>query len=90
MGWYHGGTWGWGGWILMVLAMALVWGAVIAAIVVLFRSDAAGAGGRRTPRHPEEILRERFARGEIDETEYRLRSDILHERPVDETAAPPR
>ena len=33
--------------------------------------------GRATP---EELLAERFARGEIDEQEYRLRLDTLHDR----------
>lgn len=83
MGWYHDGTWSWGGWIVMTLGMALVWGAVVAAIVVLFRSEARNGGGTAgyapVRRGPEQILAERFARSEIDDTEYRFRAGVLGE-----------
>lgn len=77
MGWYADA--GWGTWLGMAVMMAVVWGAVIAAIVVVFRPperrdrDAAHSG-----RQPDQILAERYARGEIDEAEYRLRTDVLH------------
>ena len=81
MGWYHDGSWGPGGWLLMTVSMAVVWGAVIAVLVMLFRLDR-----RTTPMSgrylgpagdPERVLGERFARGDIDETEYRLRLEVL-------------
>ena len=80
MGWYHDGSWGWGGWILMTLAMAAVWGGVIAAIVVLFRSNDRKSDVTErlgSDRGPKQLLAERFARGEIDEAEYRARLGVL-------------
>jgi putative membrane protein len=74
--------WGWGTWLLMVVVMVLFWGAV--AILVI-------AGVRRLfPRHgadvswqrqTENLLAQRLARGEIDETEYRQRLVLLRESP---------
>jgi putative membrane protein len=57
--------------------MALVWllfvAIVVAAVIVFVR------GARRRPvERPEQILAERFARGEIDAEEYRRRSALLH------------
>ena len=72
MGWYHDGM-GWGGWLLMTLAMVAFWALVVFAVVALFR----GADPRTDRRTPEQILDERFARGEIDEVEYRIRRDAL-------------
>jgi putative membrane protein len=87
MGWYHDGSWGWGGWLLMTLSMALVWGLAIGAIVMLFRSDKSSRPGETAGRqHPEQILAERFARGEIDEDEYRARADVLHHTPAADLA----
>ena len=75
MGWYHGGA-GWGGWILMTVAMVAFWALVILAIVAIFRDTHAPAStiGRRDPM---QILDERFARGEIGEDEYHDRSSVL-------------
>ena len=81
MGWYHDGSWGPGGWLLMTLSMTVVWGAVIAVLVMLFRFDrrtTPASGSYPWPaRDPERLLGERFARGDIDETEYRLRLEVL-------------
>lgn len=75
MGWYHDGT-GWGGWLVMAIGMIAFWGLVVWAVVVLFRDTKSDPG--RHPHHdPLEILDARFARGEIDETEYRGRADVL-------------
>ncbi len=79
MGWYQDGGWGWGTWLGMAVVMAVVWGVAIAAIVMVFRSaDREGTGVSRSEPKPDQILAERFARGEIDEAEYRLRTDVLH------------
>lgn len=71
-GWH--GNWGWGSWLVMSLFMLIFWGLVIWGVVTLVRST-------ETPREssadPERILAERFARGEIDEDEYRRRLDAL-------------
>lgn len=68
-GWWGMMGFGW----LMGLAVVgfLVW-AIIQATQTSRRSVAPSAGGRA-----EAILSERFARGEIDEDEYRRRLDAL-------------
>ncbi|MFF2009571.1 SHOCT domain-containing protein [Streptomyces sp. NPDC058195] len=86
--WYSG--WGWGGWFLMTVTVTLLWGLLIAGIVGLTQyltraarsqqsgrpsSGESGWGGRRA----EEVLAERFARGEIDEDEYKRRLTLLRE-----------
>ncbi len=75
MGWYHDGV-GWGGWLVMVVSMLAFWALVVFAVVALFR-----ARDEREPstkgRDPLAILDERFARGEIDESEYRARAEVL-------------
>ena len=79
MGWYHDGTgWGgWGGWIVMMVVMVGFWALVVFAVIALFRGTQ--RTGEATPdrRDPMRILDERFARGEIDEDEYRARSVVL-------------
>jgi putative membrane protein len=66
---------------IWVLIVVLFWGLVIAAIVLairwLIRSDR--RGGHEGPIAPEalEILRQRYARGEIDEAEYERRRAVL-------------
>jgi putative membrane protein len=64
---------GWG-WIWMVVWWAVVLGVIIWAVVRF--SGGTGGGERRGPT-AREILDERFARGEIDEEEYRRRRDAL-------------
>ncbi|WP_234048882.1 SHOCT domain-containing protein [Streptomyces liliifuscus] len=89
MMWYDG--WGWGGWFAMVIFMVLFWVLVIAGVLVLVRyltgghrphqagpspgTGEAGWGSRRA----EDVLAERFARGEIDEDEYKRRLTLLRE-----------
>ena len=68
---------GWGG---MGIGMLLFWGLIIAAIVVLVRGFGAGPGkSASTVRDntPLDILRERYARGEVDKNEFeQKRRDI--------------
>ncbi|WP_308314228.1 hypothetical protein [Streptomyces sp. GbtcB7] len=89
MMWYDG--WGWGGWFAMAIFMVLFWVLVIAGVVVLVRyltgshrphqggpsagTGEAGWGSRRA----EDVLAERFARGEIDEDEFKRRLTLLRE-----------
>ncbi|AEW95094.1 MULTISPECIES: SHOCT domain-containing protein [Streptomycetaceae] len=91
MMWYDGG-WGMGGWLIMTVITVLFFALLIAGIVALVhylttthRGHPAGPppsssehewGNRRA----EELLAERFARGEIDEDEYKRRLDLLRER----------
>ena len=75
MGWYDDGM-AWGGWLVMLLGMVAFWGLVVWAVVVLFR-DTRSSNTRPSHRDPMDTLGERFARGEIDETEYRARAEVL-------------
>ncbi len=78
MGWYHG--WGWGGWLGMSVTMIIVWGLVLAAILLIFRSDDTERDdASRAKERPGQILAERYARGEIDEAEYQSRMNVLLE-----------
>lgn len=76
--------WGWGwGFPIALIGMAVFWAAVVLIIVALVR----GLGrSRHQPGQPgwpgtvhgaEQMLAERFARGEIDEEEYRSRPGAL-------------
>lgn len=77
MWWFHDGG-GWWLWLVMPLGMVAFWGLVIWGVVAVVRAtgsgpssaDAVGAG-------PEQILAERFARGEIDADEYQRRLAML-------------
>jgi putative membrane protein len=79
----YGYGWGWGGWIAMTLVMVVFWAILITAVVLAVRY-LAGAGGHRNPPAPgsaraEDVLAERFARGEIDDDEFRRRLTLLRE-----------
>lgn len=72
MFWYGNHTSGWG-WALMTIGMAAFWGLLIIGIVLLSRSTpstAAPPAQPPAPSTPEQLLAQRFATGEIDETEY--------------------
>lgn len=63
----YGWDWGWGGWIMMTALMVAFWAAVITGIVLLVRYGL-GDGQRsaaRPLRSAEDMLAERFARGEM-------------------------
>jgi putative membrane protein len=77
MGWYvtdHMSGWSWAGTVLSTLLLVAL---LTAAGLLLVRS------GRRPdatpPRSPEQVLADRYARGEIDEQELRHRLDTLRE-----------
>lgn len=69
--------WGGGYGLFGGLMMILFWGIVIALIVfgVKWMSNNRGSGGNQ--RDALEILRERFASGEIDEEEFDRRRKVL-------------
>jgi len=81
---------GWG-WALMSVSSLLILGLVIAGVVVVVRLVGAGAVNR-PPLPPEatprRLLAGRFARGEIDEAEYRHRVDVLNETGNGPTSGP--
>ena len=79
MGW--DGSWGVGGWLVMSLMMLVFWGVPIALVAWLIRSSlhprqAAGTTSRSSA---EQVLAERYARGEIDEEEFTRRSEVLRQ-----------
>jgi putative membrane protein len=83
-GWMMGNGWGWAGWTMMAVVMVLFWGGLIAAIILGVRylagsSNTAATPPRYGPPRPDDILAERFARGDIDEDEYRQRIKALQE-----------
>jgi putative membrane protein len=73
----------------MIIGMLLFW-AVIIGVGVLIARAAAGARAAHSPgptgsppaprQGPEQILAERFARGEVDEHEYDTRLAALRDR----------
>jgi putative membrane protein len=65
-----------GWWVLMPLMMVVFWGAVIWLVMSFVRGSSGRPSGDRAE-DPEGILAQRYARGEIDEDEYRRRLDIL-------------
>jgi putative membrane protein len=78
MWWYGDGDLNGWGYTLMTVSMILFWGLVIYGVVFLARSG--GQSDRSGPQaKPEDLLAERFARGEIDEQEYRQRLETLRE-----------
>jgi putative membrane protein len=69
----------------MTVGMVAFWALVITAIVLVVRylvtQDGAGAGPLgRTP--AEDLLAERYARGEIDADDYRQRVALVTGRPA--------
>lgn len=84
--WYDHDLTGWG-WFAMSAGMILFWALIITVAVLLFRSLNSPHEHTHTlpAPAPEDILRERFARGEIDEEEYRRRLSALHAGPLTKT-----
>ncbi len=76
MFWYGPGMAGWG-YALMTIGMVLFWALVIFGVVALVRSFTRVDQPTTTRSTPEQLLAERFARGEIDEHEYHQRLEVL-------------
>jgi putative membrane protein len=78
MYWYGSGMGGWG-YALMTMSLVLFWGPIIVGVVALVRylGRAGQHGTGSASSTPEQVLAQRFARGEIDEDEYRRRLGIL-------------
>lgn len=76
----YAGMWGWGGWVVMTVAMVVFFAVVIAAVVVAVRS--VGGGMRPVAPSgctPQDVLADRFARGEVDDEEYHRRMALLRD-----------
>ncbi|MEU8570732.1 SHOCT domain-containing protein [Streptomyces pathocidini] len=86
MFWYDHDVSGWG-WFAMSAGMILFWALIITVVVLLVRALNSPHGHTHTPAvpTPEDILRERLARGEIDEEEYRRRLTALRVGPLTKT-----
>ncbi|MFB6871542.1 SHOCT domain-containing protein [Streptomyces sp. NPDC056323] len=82
MFWFDHGVGGWG-WFAMSASMILFWALIIIAAVLLFRSLGRTSEHTHSPARPspEQLLAERFARGEIDEDEYQRRLTALRASP---------
>jgi len=77
---WHGG---WHGWVFGPIMMILFIAVIVAVIVLLVRW-LGGAGHGHAPhvppgKTPLDILKERFARGEIDVTEFEERRKVLED-----------
>ena len=79
------GSWGWGAWLPMMLMMLIFLAVVVWAVVMFTHSWSTRFPHDDHHNHrdrfsdAQRILDERFARGEIDEDEYRKRKIILDE-----------
>lgn len=68
-GWSHFLPFGWGGILVLI--------AIVVLILALARRDRGGAGGGREPETPLEILKKRYARGEISKEEFQnMKKDL--------------
>jgi len=78
MGWWGGG---WDGMFFGPLFMLLVVVAVVVTVVLLARRPGGSSPGtaQAPGRTPLDILKERFARGEIDKADYEDRRRVLGE-----------
>jgi putative membrane protein len=75
-GWMSG--WGWLAMAVMLLTLVALVGLAVVVVVRLFGSATGpGAGSQAPGRSALEILQERFAKGEIDEDEFRRRRAAL-------------
>ena len=79
--WHYG--WGWGHMFFGSVMMLLFWGGIIVVIVLAVRWLSAGPSqGTALPpsrNRAQEILEERFARGEIDKEEFEERKRLLRD-----------
>ncbi|MFF8191071.1 SHOCT domain-containing protein [Streptomyces bobili] len=84
MFWYDHDVSGWG-WFAMSASMILFWALIITAAVLLFRALSRPTEHPHTHApagpSPEQLLAERFARGEIDEEDYQRRLAALRASP---------
>ena len=71
MMYWGNGDWNGAAWLAMTASMVLFWGLVAWVVITIVRKPSERA------RSPEEVLADRFARGEIDDDEYHRRRDAL-------------
>ncbi|NNG05650.1 MAG: SHOCT domain-containing protein [Inquilinus sp.] len=68
---------GWVGWIVGPLMMIVFVGIVVAVVLALMRGFGGGWAHGVTRSDPLDILKERYAKGEIDQAEYEERRRVL-------------
>ncbi len=78
MFWFDHDVSGWG-WFAMSASMILFWALIITVAVLLFRALDRAPEHTHSPAGPsaEQLLAERFARGDIDEEDYQRRLAAL-------------
>ena len=74
--WSTNNDWSWWAWLLMSVGMIAFWALIAWTVVAIVRQTRRPGDG---PPDAEAILGERFARGEIDEGEYRTRLTALRD-----------
>jgi putative membrane protein len=79
---YDYGNWGTGLLVVMVAMMLLFW-LLLSGLIWARLSRRSGVGARaatsQAPPGPDDVLADRFARGEIDEEELRRRRSLLND-----------
>ena len=75
---YGNGMGGWG-FALMTVGNLLVWALIVVGVIALLRHLGRRESGVLRRPTAEDLLAERFARGDITEQEYRERLDVLRE-----------
>ncbi len=68
-----------GGWSLGPIMMILFVAVIVVVVVLVVRWLGAGGGGGARPKAAQDILEERFARGEIDKEEFEARRQALRD-----------
>ncbi|GID91260.1 SHOCT domain-containing protein [Amorphoplanes digitatis] len=74
---FYGNGMGADGWVLMLLSTSALWALLIAAIVLVARSLRVPTTTGARSAAAEDVLAERFARGEIDSDDYEQRLRTL-------------
>lgn len=69
------GDWSGWGWIPMLLSMLVFWGGLVG--IVAFAIRALSKSQSPAPESPMDLLKERYARGEIDGDEFDERRQVL-------------
>ncbi len=78
-GWHDVSGWGWVGMTVMMVFWIALLALIVFAISRAFSHPTQTPPASRDADHASAILRERFARGEITEDEYRKSSSILRD-----------
>jgi putative membrane protein len=81
-GWHYQGMGG-GSWALMIIGMLVFWAILVIGLVALIRHNSSGhdsVASSNASSSAISILKERFARGEINEEDYTHRLAILKDQ----------